>query len=799
MTTSGSALASQVLALHLTGDWRQLDTAAGLSQQQTMVSCKATSTGSGALLLSLLFCLVLYSSHLQVSAGRGLLSALKPRSGVPSMFSVSLANKAGGRGHIMLEGEEPLGANTIPKGDRTLELEDAVLDSEQPEVSLPLLEDLEVVVVWDHDKQRGKISELRSQIDDQQALLQPNERVTLTGTLKGYEKGETMVNFVVSVDSFFGLILLPWEHSNGDVVTRYFQIESFPGEAHIGASYESFKPDLPINDVVVEPTVMETDGMGSDVPESDDTDSTVSEADGKDSIVSESDDSDSTVSEADTDSTVSEADTDNTVSESDPDVQQDAAAAFIPLSMPAVAVDNPSIPKKPKHDRRKLQQSTLTRVDILILYTAAASRAMGGDSASVNKISSMITTANQIYANSKINMRLNLVAAERVTYIEDPRKPTSLDDLFEGKVPGALAMREQYGADIVQMVTVDQAYCGIGYKPLVGRLNSRYALSVVQTQCMGTTAAHEIGHNFGCNHDYYSNNRRDKYNGLSRCDIPSKDRFRTVLSYGCEDGSSPQELFYISNPDVTVMRGSSTYSVGDARTANCSCSSPNVCASFGGLDVCCSSDYPTWCGGETCYRSNYQCPTSSGREYCPGGGFCTGSTVCSSWGNQDTCCSSDYPVWCGSDTCYRSGTTCPSNTRQYCKSGSYCSASRVCAYAGRYETCCPADFPTWCGGNSCLRQGTSCRGRLLSELLAGDDSATPVPATPVSVKVAYDAAPGQMTDDSTDVSLASPVFHNSEDVTVDVQAAVAGAKKDAPKDLFVEVSMGVSPVIVKEE
>eukprot|EP00798_Chlamydomonas_sp_ICE-L_P011674 gene11674-34395_t len=762
-----------------------------------MASCTATKTGPGAVLLPLLFCLVLHSSHLQVSAGRGLLSALKPRSGVPSMFSVSLANRAEGRGGIMLEGEEPLGANTIPKGEysRTLELEDAVLDSEQPEVSLPLLEDLEVVVVWDHDKQPGKINELRGQIDDQQALLQPNERVTLTGTLKGYEKGETMVNFVVSVDSFFGLIMLPWEQSSGDVVTRYFQIESFPGEAHIGVSYESFKPDLPTNDVVVEPTDMESDGTGSDVPESDD----------KDSVVLESDDQDSTVSESD--------DTDSTVLESggDPDVQQDATAAFIPLSMPAVAVNNASIPQKPEHDRRKLQQSTLTRVDILILYTAAASRAMGGDSASLNKISSMITIANQIYANSKINMRLNLVAAERVAYIEDPRylrgrssvplhcktrNPTSLG---LSKVPGALALRAEYGADIVQMVTVDQAYCGIGYTPLVGRLNSRYALSVVQTQCMTTTSAHEIGHNFGCNHDYYSNNRRDKYNGLSRCDIPSKDRFKTVLSYGCEDGSSIQELFYISNPDVTVMRGSSSYSAGDARTANCSCSSPNVCASFGGLDVCCSSDYPTWCGGDTCYRSNFQCPTSSGRDYCPSGGFCTGSTVCSSWENQDTCCSSDYPVWCGSDACYRSGTTCPSYTRQYCKSGSYCSASRVCAYSGRFETCCPADFPTWCGGNSCLRQGTSCRARFLSELLAGDDSATPVPATQVSVEVAYDAAPGQMADDSTDVNPASPVFHDTGDVTVDVQADVAGAKKDGPKEAFVEVSMGFSPVIVKEE
>eukprot|EP00798_Chlamydomonas_sp_ICE-L_P015292 gene15292-21376_t len=272
--------------------------------------------------------------------------------------------------------------------------------------------------------------------------------------------------------------MLPWEQSNGDVVTRYFQIESFPGEAHIGVSYETFRPDLPTNDVVVEPIILESDGTQSDGPGSDGTESdvqqdiviepTVKESDGKESDV-KSDEAPDVQQDAVVEHTAKESDgTQSDVPESDeaPDVQQDAAAAFVPLSMPAVAVNKASIPQKPDHGRRKLQQANLTRIDILVLYTTAAASAMGGDTASVNKISSMITTANQIYANSEINMRLNVVAVERVSYNEDQSNPTSLADLLSGKVPVALALRAQYGADIVQMVTVDQTYCGIGYTPL---------------------------------------------------------------------------------------------------------------------------------------------------------------------------------------------------------------------------------------------------------------------------------------------------------------------------------------------
>ena len=82
----------------------------------------------------------------------------------------------------------------------------------------------------------------------------------------------------------------------------------------------------------------------------------------------------------------------------------------------------------------------------------------------------------------------------------------------------------QYGADLVQMVTIDTQYCGVGYTPVVGTnsFGRDAGLSVVTTQCMTTTSAHEIGHNFGCNHDYtniengVTIKRTDKYNGLAR-------------------------------------------------------------------------------------------------------------------------------------------------------------------------------------------------------------------------------------------------------------------------------------------
>eukprot|EP00798_Chlamydomonas_sp_ICE-L_P024154 gene24151-9740_t len=621
---------------------------------------------------------------------------------------------------------------------RLLELEDSVLDADEPEVHLPLFEDLEVVVVWDQNKEPGEIKKLRDLIDDTQELLQPSDRVTLTGGLKGYEQGETMVTFVVSQNSFFGSVMFPWLKENGDVVMRIVQ------------------PDLPMEDII--------GPVGAN-------------------------------------------------SDEDLDEAQDGAG-FATSGVPVIppVEHDAAKPLEPEPagsgQHRKLQ--AITEVDILILYTPAASTAMGGDSASVDKITSMIATTNEIYVNSEVDVRLRLVRVEKVNYFEKPTRPTTLGDLLNGVVPNSARLRSEYGADLIQMVTIDSTYCGIGYAPAVGSLNSRNGLSVVSTKCMTSTSAHEIGHNFGCYHDYYSSNRNDKYNGLSRCELSGSQKFSTVLSYGCQNGAKPQELFFLSNPKVFVNRGGTMFSTGDTQTADCasahmagrstvaayfptmggggggggeggngngqtqtcagggSCTSPNkslfaaprpspsgvekppaslptIFARYlssvhlerrpvlhplcvlpsavrrhaaqpvhpSGVEVATASlpeseqvqvrDQGT---RKTCLRAGSICKNPGATDICPSGSFCSDGYVCATFGDDETCCSADYPAWCGGDSCYQRGHVCGLNN--ICPSGAKCQTSLVCSVYEGDEGCCPPSSPVLCGDELCHAAGYRC-------------------------------------------------------------------------------------------
>ncbi len=57
---------------------------------------------------------------------------------------------------------------------------------------------------------------------------------------------------------------------------------------------------------------------------------------------------------------------------------------------------------------------TVTTVDILVIFTAAAAAALGGQTATINKITAEVGISNQIYINSKLDVRLNLVKASLV-------------------------------------------------------------------------------------------------------------------------------------------------------------------------------------------------------------------------------------------------------------------------------------------------------------------------------------------------------------------------------------------------
>lgn len=100
-----------------------------------------------------------------------------------------------------------------------------MLDSDAPEVSVPLLgTNMDCIVVWDAGKVPGSIKSMREAVSESQGSLAPGSSVTLTGHLKDFMEGTTMVIFIVSSDSFFGNIMFPETQDNGDVITRSVQV-----------------------------------------------------------------------------------------------------------------------------------------------------------------------------------------------------------------------------------------------------------------------------------------------------------------------------------------------------------------------------------------------------------------------------------------------------------------------------------------------------------------------------------------------------------------------------------------------
>lgn len=92
------------------------------------------------------------------------------------------------------------------------------MDSAQPEVSMSLLSDVNLVVTWDQTTP-GQIKKMRKGKGAKAA-----QRLVKTGRVKGYDKLESMVTFVTSPTGFFGLINYPDIQANGSIIMRTIQV-----------------------------------------------------------------------------------------------------------------------------------------------------------------------------------------------------------------------------------------------------------------------------------------------------------------------------------------------------------------------------------------------------------------------------------------------------------------------------------------------------------------------------------------------------------------------------------------------
>ena len=229
-----------------------------------------------------------------------------------------------------------------------------------------------------------------------------------------------------------------------------------------------------------------------------------------------------------------------------------------------VKVDQSQFP--PEAPPRKIPQNNLvvpdgngnasgdvTTYDVLVAYTPAASSASGGID---SLIQLSVDVTNQAYTNSGINARANLVGKMALSYTEttscgDPNGAfgCALNSITAGTgVFGAVhTQRDALGADEVVLLISNNAFCGLAW--LLSDAAHGYA--VVDASCAAGNLSfpHEIGHNFGADHDAANAGSSPAGFSDNRGYCHPSGNWRTIMAYPSPCGGT--RVGYFSNPSVT--------------------------------------------------------------------------------------------------------------------------------------------------------------------------------------------------------------------------------------------------------
>ncbi|MDR2384273.1 MAG: Ig-like domain-containing protein, partial [Tannerella sp.] len=211
------------------------------------------------------------------------------------------------------------------------------------------------------------------------------------------------------------------------------------------------------------------------------------------------------------------------------------------------------------------------QIDLLIVYTTAAKNSVyalqkGGIN---NVIASMIALGNTSLSNSQTGITLNLVHSAEVAYSETNEMDVSLarlQSVSDGYMDDVHALRKQYGADLVQLVSTD-AGGGYGYVLNNDKGSLGYGFSVVNVTQVGDTypcSVHEFGHNLGLGHG--AQHIINKSTGIfdysygwtwfgTETNPKGTKKYCSVMSYWSAENYSDNikgyNVPYFSNPNVT--------------------------------------------------------------------------------------------------------------------------------------------------------------------------------------------------------------------------------------------------------
>lgn len=202
---------------------------------------------------------------------------------------------------------------------------------------------------------------------------------------------------------------------------------------------------------------------------------------------------------------------------------------------------------------RGIETGTLIHADVLTAYTNAAATDIGGTSAMIAWINSVIAETNLYYFNSQIDLRVRNAGTVAVNYVAHSFD-MSVDLVRLRETDGIMdevhALRNQVGADLVHLIVpIPTNACGVAWvMSPTGSYFDIWAFGVTARGLCGQFVfAHELGHNMGCQHDRSNAGNTPSHPFAYGYRTPNT-AFRTVMAY------LPGNLApYFSNPNVTYQ------------------------------------------------------------------------------------------------------------------------------------------------------------------------------------------------------------------------------------------------------